>query len=88
MKHLPIDKVNEIKNQHVHVLWSIIIVYITSFFLPLLGALFSGVLIGLIVEVVQYFFFDKKKLKLVDRCLDVSFWFIGSCLCYLSILFK
>ena len=40
--------------------------------------LLVGFILGLAVEIYQYFFQDDRELKLYDRILDVSFYIIGS----------
>lgn len=75
--------INEIKNQHVHLFWGLISCY---FFTLLFGFKFYFVplIIGVLVELYQYFF-KNEGLKLKDRILDVTFWaFSGVIYYYLS----
>jgi hypothetical protein len=66
---------NEVKNQHVHVLWALIATQILANlgwrFLP------TGLIIGLIVEAYQLIF-KKEGWKIKDRILDLTFWLVGS----------
>ena len=76
MTNLIIDKrINEIKNQHIHVVWGFIssgIAYMAGCDLFFLG----GLAVGIVVELYQ-FFIQKERLKLLDRALDLTFWAIG-----------
>lgn len=45
-----------------------------------------GILIGLGVEIFQYFFIDERDLRLEDRIRDLLFWILGSVLIF--IVFK
>jgi hypothetical protein len=67
--------INEIKNQHVHAFWGLV----SFLILRKLGVdfIFVGLAIGFAVELYQYCF-KNEGLKLKDRILDLSFWFIGS----------
>ena len=40
-------------------------------------ALFTGLAVGILMEIYQYFFMDNKELKLEDRVADSSQWGIG-----------
>ena len=69
------NTINEIKNQHVHLFWSVIA---TSILLKFgIRFVFTGLIIGLLVESYQ-FIFKKEGWKILDRILDVSFWTAGS----------
>jgi len=70
------DKIiNEIKNQHVHLFLGLMSAYFVNLWLPIYIAVFTGIIVGLLVEILQYFFADNRELKLADRILDLSFWF-------------
>lgn len=77
---MAIDK-NEIKNQHVHMFWGLILstVLLRITHLYWMGWVF-GMLIGLGVEIWQYFYADNRELKLFDRILDISSWGLGGAL--------
>jgi len=45
-------------------------------------SLLSGLFIGIIVEIYQYYFLDNKDLKIEDRLADISQWTIGGLLTY------
>ena len=70
--------INEIKNQHVHLFWGIMSTWFVNLFLHFGFAVFTGLLVGFIVEVLQYFFADNRELKLHDSILDLSFWTASS----------
>ncbi len=70
--------INEIKNQHVHLFWGIMLTWIAHFFLPVWAVVFTGLIVGLIVETIQFLFIDNREWKIKDRILDESFWTISS----------
>lgn len=73
------DKIiNEAKNQCVHMLVGIQATWAVNLHVHFSIASFTGIIIGIIVEVFQYFFVDNRELKLADRILDLSFWFASS----------
>ena len=66
--------INEIKNQHVHLFWGLLICLVTGFN-------FSGLIIGVIVEAYQKIF-KKEDWKISDRLLDIGFWGLSGILAY------
>jgi len=68
---------NEIKNQHVHLFWSLY----ATLLLRNIGFefVFLGLIMGIIVEAYQIII-KKEDWKIGDRLLDVSFWWLGSIL--------
>lgn len=78
------DKIiNEIKNQNVHLFCGIMLTWITHFFLPIWVVVFTGLVVGLISETIQFFFMDDMEWKIKDRILDSSFWAASSGIYYL-----
>jgi len=70
---------NEIKNQHVHMFWALLITLILNKF----GFfwVWTGLCIGVVVELYQLVI-KREGLKISDRVLDLSFWFLGSIIAY------
>lgn len=79
---------NEIKNQIVHytigahlsiIIWFSGYDYIYSFS--------AVMLLALIIELSQYFFVDKRDLKIYDRLMDIAFYIIGGRLAWIVMEF-
>ena len=70
---------NEIKNQIVHYTIAMHISIIFWFMgFHYLIVYFSVLLLAVIIELLQYFFVDKRELKLYDRLMDIAFYVIGA----------
>ena len=79
------DKIiNEMKNQCVHLLCGMMLTWAVNLHVHFSIAVFTGFIAGFIVETLQYFFADDRKLKLPDRILDESFWTASSFLFLLT----
>jgi hypothetical protein len=72
--------INEIKNQHVHLFWGLMAekfvqCYDVKFYM-------AGLVVGIFVELYQVIF-KKEKLFMLDRLVDITFWWIGSLLIFI-----
>ena len=68
---------NELKNQCVHLLFGFWSAYALYLIFHSLFVLFSGLAIGIGVEIYQYFY-KKEDLYILDRLRDISFYVFGS----------
>lgn len=72
--------INELKNIHVHVFWGFWFCY---FFIRITGLwylCFLGIILGFIVELIQYLIVDKRDLRIKDRIFDCVTYVLGGCL--------
>lgn len=71
---------DEIKNQCAHCIFGLMISTGICFFAPLWTSFIAAGVLGLSIEIWQYFFNDNKILKIKDRAVDFSFYIVGALL--------
>ena len=76
---------NEIKNQLLHLVAGIVSTIFINCITNIIDyrLLFVGLMVGVGVEIYQYFFQDSKVLHIQDRVRDVFFYVVGSILIWL-----
>ena len=76
---------NEIKNQLLHLVAGIVSTIFINCITNIIDyrLLFVGLIVGVGVEIYQYFFQDSKVLHIQDRVRDVFFYVVGSILIWL-----
>jgi hypothetical protein len=76
---------NELKNQLLHITAGVVLTYWIYYITNIndYKLLFVGLIVGVGVEIYQYFFQDSKVLHIQDRVRDVFFYVVGSILIWL-----
>jgi VanZ family protein len=77
-----INSYKQIKNCLLHITLGLLLIFIIFTLTQSIYTLFMGLILGLIVEIYQYYFLDNKELKIEDRLADISQWLIGGLLAY------
>ena len=75
---------NELKNQSAHFVIGAAVGRVTKYFFGVAAAVAVVTAMAVIIEVLQYYFTDNRKLKLPDRVRDIIFYQLGciAAICY------